>query len=65
MFQIKRVELTNFRSFAGDHSYELPTKAGLYNLTGQNLVNPRLGANGTGKSTFLEAIFWCLYGKTS
>lgn len=65
MFDIISVDLEDFRSFAGKHSFEFPTKPGLYAITGKNLENPRIGANGTGKSTLLESIFWCLYGHTS
>lgn len=65
MFDILKIELTNFRSYYGDHSIVLPTEPGLYHLTGENLDNARLGRNGTGKSTLLEAIQWCLYGRTS
>lgn len=49
----------------GTHEFEFPTEPGLYNLTGKNLNNPRLEANGVGKSTLLEAIHWCFYGHTS
>ena len=34
-------------------------------MQGQNLAEPRLEANGAGKSTIWEAMLWCLYGKTS
>mgnify|MGYP001608433944 CR=1 FL=1 len=65
MFDILELELKDFRSFAGTHSFALPSEPGLYNLTGRNLDNPRLEANATGKSTLLDAIHWCLYGRTS
>ncbi len=65
MFSVERVVLTNFRSYYGTHVFELPTAAGLYNLTGRNLVNPALGANASGKSTLLDAIYWCVYGRTT
>lgn len=65
MFSIERVELTNFRSYVGTHIFELPTKSGLYNLTGKNLLEPTLGSNGSGKSTLLDAIYWCLFGRTT
>lgn len=65
MFDISSVILSNFRSFAGQHTFVLPTAPGLYLFTGVNKVNPRLGANGTGKSSLLEAMYWCLYGRTS
>jgi DNA repair exonuclease SbcCD ATPase subunit len=65
LFQIESVELENFRSYRGKHSIKLPTEPGLYLLTGRNEVEPRLGTNDVGKSTLLDAIFWCLYGRTS
>ena len=65
MFDIVNVEMEDFRSFTGKHTFEFPTKPGLYAITGKNLDNPRLEANGAGKSTLLEAIHWCLYGHTS
>ena len=65
MFDLHTVELYNFRSYKGVHTFKFPTAPGLYSLTGRNLDNPRLGTNGTGKSTLLEAIYWCLYGKTT
>lgn len=64
MFSIHYITLKDFKSYAGNHSFELPTKAGLYFITGDNQVEPRLESNGAGKSTILDAIYWCLYGKT-
>jgi DNA repair exonuclease SbcCD ATPase subunit len=65
MFNISKIELENFRSFSGPHTFEFPTEPGLYAITGKNLENPRLGPNGVGKSTLLEAVFWAFYGRTS
>lgn len=65
MFDIHSVELCNFKAFRGKHLVAFPKRPGLYQLTGDNEVNPRLGANGVGKSTILDAIYWCLYGKTT
>lgn len=64
MFDIERVDLFNFMSFEGEHTFKFPTRVGLYSITGKNLFNPRLGANDCGKSTLLAAVYWCLYGKT-
>ena len=33
-------------------------------MSGQNLHEPQLGANGAGKSTIWDALCWCLTGKT-
>jgi DNA repair exonuclease SbcCD ATPase subunit len=65
MFDIAQVELENFRSYRGPHKFEIPVDPGLYLITGKNEVEPRLGPNGVGKSTLLDAIYWCLYGKTT
>lgn len=65
MFALNQIIITNFRSFRGAHTFDFPETNGLYYLTGKNLVNPDLGANGAGKSTFLDAIAWCLYGRTA
>ncbi len=65
MFDLHSITMVNFKSYAGEHSFEFPTAPGLYGLTGLNLAVPRLGPNGTGKSTLLDAIYWVLYGKTS
>ena len=64
MFDIHSVEMTNFRSYAGTHRFDLPTAPGLYYITGENKLEKRLEANGSGKSTILDAIYWCLYGCT-
>lgn len=65
MFVLQRVALTNFRSFVGEHFFEFPSTPGLYCITGENKDNPRLGRNGVGKSSLLEAVFWSIYGKTT
>lgn len=65
MFDIACVELENFRSYRGRHMIDLPTTPGLYLITGINNKEPRLGANDVGKSTLLDAIYWCLYGRTT
>jgi DNA repair exonuclease SbcCD ATPase subunit len=63
-FKLHSIEITNFRSFKGSHKFDFPTKSGLYFFTGENEVDA-IGANGAGKSTFLDAITWCLYGRTA
>jgi DNA repair exonuclease SbcCD ATPase subunit len=56
----------DFKSFAGKH--QLPFDAfrpGLHFVGGNNKVEPRLGANGAGKSALMvDAITWCLFGRT-
>lgn len=65
MFDLHSITLTNFRSYRGTHEFEFPTTDGLYFLTGKNLATPALGSNGAGKSTFLDAITWALFGRTT
>lgn len=63
--KLRSLVLINFRSFTGRQEFRFPESPGLYFMQGQNLVEPRLEANGSGKSTIWEALLWCLYGKTS
>ena len=65
MFSIESVALQGFKSFAEPQCFVLPKQPGLYFVTGLNKQHPRLGANATGKSTLLDAIYWCLFGHTS
>jgi len=65
MFKFNSIILDNFRSYVGIHEFKFPQTVGLYYFTGKNLSEPALGANGSGKSTFLDAITWCLYGLTT
>jgi DNA repair exonuclease SbcCD ATPase subunit len=58
--RIDSVVIQNFKSFR--HA-EVKLPIGGFNfLGGRNEVEPQLGANGAGKSSFWDAIFWCLYG---
>lgn len=58
---IRSVTLSNFRSFISE-KVVFPLDAGLKFLGGNNEVEPRLGANGAGKSSLLDAICWAFYG---
>lgn len=64
MFDIHSIVLENFKLYHGEHSFEFPKAPGLYFITGDNKKYSQLGPNATGKSTILDAIYWCLYGKT-
>jgi len=63
-----KIELASFGSFGvGPHTFQIEPddeRGGLHFIRGINEVEPRLGANGSGKSTIWNALTWCLYGKT-
>lgn len=59
------VHLEGFRSFVEPTSFSLNHPSGLYFIRGQNELEPELAANGVGKSSLWESIFWCLFGKTT
>ncbi len=54
---LKSIKLVNFRQFMNE---EIAFASG---ENGKN-VTIILGENGTGKTTFAQAFFWCLYGDT-
>lgn len=54
---LQSIKLTNFRQFRDE---EIEFASG---RNGKN-VTIILGENGTGKTTFAQAFFWCLYGAT-
>lgn len=59
---ISRIRIKNYRSFVEDE-VRLNGSQGLIHLSGENLVEQRLGANGAGKSSLLDAICWCISGR--
>jgi DNA repair exonuclease SbcCD ATPase subunit len=62
----ERLRLYRFRSF--DESVEIDfilLGSGLHYLRGINEDNPRLEANGAGKSSIWDGLLWTLYGRTS
>jgi DNA repair exonuclease SbcCD ATPase subunit len=54
--------IENFKSFLGTNEITMTVRSGLKYITGTNEVNPRLGSNGSGKTSVLDAIFWCWTG---
>lgn len=53
---IKEIELNNFRIYKGNNKIDLLTESN------KNIIIVS-GKNGFGKTTFLMALVWCLYGK--
>lgn len=62
---LRRLELAGFRSFRQRVIVDFTGPAGLRFVTGHNEVEPRLGANGSGKSSLWEALVWCLFNVSS
>lgn len=57
------IRLKRFRSYIEEATLNFDAAGvGLYFLKGKN--NKELGSNGAGKSTIVDALMWCLYGKT-
>lgn len=57
--------LQEFKGFIGEpQTLVLGRRPGLYYVRGVNRVEPRLGSNGSGKSSLWAALCWVLYGKT-
>jgi DNA repair exonuclease SbcCD ATPase subunit len=60
-----RIELHNFKGIVGTLRFNFYDQPGFYFIQGINKKEPRLGANGVGKSTiFLDGPYWVLTGKT-
>jgi len=55
------VKIQNFLS-VGKNSLEITFQKGINLITGEN--KDKGGKNGIGKSSILEAIYWCLFGNT-
>lgn len=60
--QLSYVYIEDFKSFKGKNEIILSTGPGLKYVSGVNEVVPRLGSNGSGKTTVWDAIFWCWTG---
>ena len=64
--KIKSISLQNFRTFKEKQTLNIENyPVGLHFITGKNLVNIRLAANDSGKSSSVEGIIACFFGKTS
>lgn len=60
---LNEILIRNYRSFKVDW-IRFPQTPGLKLLTGDNKIEPRLGANGAGKSSFWDAFVWALTGNS-
>jgi DNA repair exonuclease SbcCD ATPase subunit len=58
------LRITNFRSFKGVQAFVFPERPGLYFMQGVNEAEPRLEANGSGKSSIWDALAWVSFEKT-
>ncbi len=61
---IKSIIVEGFKSFKRRQKFEFNTN-GLFLVSGENLIEPKLGANGAGKSSLFDALTWILFGKTA
>jgi DNA repair exonuclease SbcCD ATPase subunit len=58
------LRVTNWKAYRGPHTWTFQTAPGVYLIRGENILTPALGSNQVGKSTLLDALVWCFYGKT-
>lgn len=57
--------IQGFKSFDAAQAFSFDDlKGGFYFVTGENQLEPSLGANGAGKSTLWDALCWVLFEKT-
>jgi DNA repair exonuclease SbcCD ATPase subunit len=59
-----KIRIANFGPFRREEEFSFAGHPGLYYLTGENRVEPELGANGCGKSRLWDALYWCCFGLT-
>lgn len=62
--KLKSLTVKCFKTFTKSTTFVFPQHPGLFFLTGRNEINPRLGANGVGKSTVWDAFCWLSFEKT-
>ncbi len=63
--KLSRVEIEGFRSLRKLVEFDFTDARGVVRLAGQNDDEPSLGANGAGKTSLWEAVFWAIYGRTA
>lgn len=58
---LNRIFIQNYRSYR-EECVTFTQSVGIKHLGGENKTEPRLGANGSGKSSLWSAICWCWFG---
>lgn len=61
----RELRIRHFRSFRKEQRFVFPDGPGLFFLCGENREEPSLEANGAGKSSLWDALFWVLFAKTT
>jgi DNA repair exonuclease SbcCD ATPase subunit len=59
---LKSGQLSKFKSFRQESHVTFPDDCSLILVAGDNKVEPRLGANGAGKSSLFDGLNFCLFG---
>lgn len=62
--QLISLRLNRFKSFVEPTAFKFPPGPGLFFLRGENRDEPRLDANGAGKSTIWDALTWLFFERT-
>lgn len=60
--KLLNLTIENFMGLTGTHQLALDA-LGLVHVAGRNFDDPGNNSNGSGKSTVLEALTWCLFGE--
>ena len=60
---LQAIDMTNFKSFLIGH-IDLRRDPGMRLIFGENQCEPRLGANGAGKSSIWDGVCFCLTGRS-
>lgn len=63
--RIKEVSIQGFRTYRENTRLDMTQAEGLVLVRGKNEQEERLSSNGAGKTTFFDAISWCLTGETA
>lgn len=63
MIHFRKLILNNFMSYKDKHVIQLANQ-GIVRIEGRNEDDPTADSNMAGKSTIVEALLWCLFGKT-